>query len=163
MKKMLAAVATLLLVGSFAFAEATLKADDLESSDAVTENVEVNGFTITASKEKEIRVKDSKKVAPDGKSFAKRIDLRGKPSNGTRVISFSAKAGETVTVYCNSGSKTDKRNILVQTAKKKTIKSITGDIYTGEVSVGEVKIPEDGEYRVCSENGGVYIYGIFIK
>lgn len=163
MKKILAAVSALLLVGACAFAEGTLSANDLEPSDSITDAIELNGFTIGASAEKEVRVKASTKVAPDGKSFTKRLDLRGKPSGNARVITFSAKAGETVVVYGNSGSKTDTRNILVQTAKKKTILSIPAKIYTGDVSMGEVKIPEDGIYRVCSENGGVYIYAVIVK
>ena len=163
MKKILAAVSTLLLVGALAFAEANLNTSELEASEAVTEAISHNGFTINASKEKDIRIKNVNKVAPDGKSFSKCIDLRGKQSNGARTIKFSAKKGETVTVYGNSGSKTDDRKILVQTAKKKTIKSIPVKIYTGEISMGEVTIPEDGDYQVCSEDKGVYVYGIIVK
>ena len=163
MKKILAAVSTLLLIGAFAFAEGSLIASDLEASESVTEAVSLNGFTLNASKEKDVRIKSTSKVAPDGKSFTKCIDLRGKQSNGARTIKFSAKKGETVTVYGNSGSKTDVRKILVQTAKKQTIKAIPVKIYTGEISMGEVTIPADGDYQVCSEDKGVYVYGIVVK
>jgi len=163
MKKILAVVSTLLLVGTFAFAEASIKADDFAQSESITENVTVKGFTLKASDENDVRVKSSKKVAPDGASFNQRIELRGKFKGGVRCISFTAKKGEKVTVYGNSGSKTDKRTIAIQTAKGKSIKEFPGDVYTAAVSVGEATIPEDGEYRVCSTSGGVYIYGITIK
>ncbi|MBQ7158266.1 MAG: hypothetical protein IJS09_02415 [Treponema sp.] len=163
MKKILAAVSTFLLIGAIAFAEGSFLANDLETSESVTEAIALNGFTVNASKDKDVRVKNTSKVAPDGKSFKKCLDLRGKQSNGARTIKFSAKKGETVTVYGNSGSKTDDRTILVQTAKKKTILKVPVKIYTGEISMGEVKIPEDGDYQVCSEDKGVYVYGIIVK
>lgn len=163
MKKILAAVSALLLVGAFAFAEASMKADDFEQNESIIEKVEANGFALIASKENDMRVKSSKKVAPDGASFLQRIETRGKMKGGTRMITFTAKKGEKITVYGNSGSKTDTRDILIQTAKGKTIKSFTGKIYTAEISIGEVEAPEDGEYRVCSQSGNVYIYGITVK
>lgn len=163
MKKIFVAVTALLAAGALAFAEGTFMANDLNPSDSVTEKIELNGFTVTASKEKEVRVTAKKKTAPDGTSFTRLLDLHGKPSAGARTITFSAKAGETVVVYGNSASKTDKRNALVQTDKKKTIKSIQLNPQAGDVSMGEVKIPEDGTYWVCADNGGIYIYAIIVK
>lgn len=163
MKKICVAVTALLAAGALAFAEGSFTANDLDPSDSVTEKIELNGFTINASKEKEIRVTAKKKTAPDGTSFTRLVDLRGKPSSGARTITFSAKAGETVVVYGNSASKTDKRNALVQTDKKKTVKSIKLEPQSGDVSMGEAKITEDGTYQVVAENGGIYIYGIIVK
>ncbi|MDE5798540.1 MAG: hypothetical protein K2H73_05915 [Treponemataceae bacterium] len=164
MKKICVAVTALLAAGVLAFAEGTFMADDLNPSDSVTEKIELNGFTINASKEKEVRIMAKKKTAPDGTRFTRLVDLRGAPASEARTITFSAKAGETVVVYGNSGSKEDKRTALVQNADTKTtITSISLNPQAGKVSMGEVKIPEDGNYQVCSEKGGIYIYGIIVK
>ena len=159
MKKILAAVFAVCMLGAFSFAEGYISANDLQPTESLTEDLEADdGFALHATAEKEMRIKKASKKAGD-EVFTQRIELRGTGKTGYRSISFPAKKGETITVWGNSGSKTDSRAIVISDGKK-AIKEISVKPYTGDVSVDSVKAPADGTYYVFAKKDGSYVYQI---
>ena len=165
MKKILAA-ATVLLVTALAFAKGSFSANDLRPSDKITDSFVVNGFTVGAILEKEVRVMKidvGTKTAPDGTVFTQYLDLRGGPIAQGRTISFSANAGDTVIIYGHSSSRKDARQILVRDSEKETVGTIGVNNQESAISIGEVRIPANGTYTICSAGAGVYIYAVIVK
>jgi len=167
MKKMMtkiAAAAAVFMMSAFAFAEGYICANDLEPGEVTEVKNEEDGFVLNATAEKNITVeKKPLHKTKDGEDFTVAIKLNGSGKKDFRSISFPAKAGETVTVWGNSGSKTEVRPLLVVNEAGEIIKELPMDVdgQAGTIaSEGSFKVPADGVYTVYSKKSGINIYQI---
>ncbi len=162
MKKIIALFTAALLFGASVFAEGYINANDLTLGDITEDRAEEDGFVIHASAERFVVIDKADGQKYGDEVFTQRINLKGKAVGAYRTVSFPAKAGEKITVYCLSSSKTDARVVVVKNSAGETLKEITAAAANPTVSVGEVVVSADGEYTVCGTNGGVYIYQITV-
>ena len=106
MKKILTAIAVTLLFGASVFAEGYISANDLELGTVDSPRKEEDGFVLNATNaEKQFLVIEDKSKDPvtcDGEKIINRINFKGGGKKDYRSISFPAKAGETVKIYCAS-------------------------------------------------------------
>ncbi len=162
MKKFLALFSAALLFGASAFAEGYINANDLTLGEITEDKTEEDGFVIHASAERMVVIDKADGQKYEDEVFTQRINLKGKIVGKARCVSFPAKAGEKITVYCLSSSKTDARVVVVRNEAGETLKEISAAAANPVVSVGEIVAPADGEYTVGGTNGGVYIYQITV-
>lgn len=168
MKKIIAALTAFAAAMAInVFAEKYVSANDLELG-TLTENKTLeDDFTIMATAEKNVEVTTQSADCPNsiatGEVFTQRIKLGGAGSSEYRNISFPAKAGQKVTVYCKSSSKTDSRTVNVCSADGAVVGTVEAAAYTGDISSGVVAIPADGNYYATSSKSTIYIYEIVIE
>ncbi len=145
-------------------AEAFLSANDL-APEKITTNKTIDGVTIKATADKAVNVEgiDQVRTTADGDVFNSRIKLNGSGSKDLRCLSFPAKKGETLTVYCNSSSKTDARTLVVANADGTSIASLTAEPDSGVAAVASCTIPADGTYVVYSKASGINLYQIILE
>jgi pectate disaccharide-lyase len=147
------------------FAKDILDANTLKAEQVTSQN-KAGSFTIigTADKGVTVEVMDKTRKAKDGSVFKSRIKLNGAGDANSRSISFSVKAKAKVTVYLNSGSKTEERTLLVSDKSG----NIAGEIAApaeddANSGVGIVEITAAGEYFIYSKKSGINIYKIVIE
>ncbi|MDD5790763.1 MAG: PPC domain-containing protein [Spirochaetia bacterium] len=164
MKKLVGIISACLMLCTAAFAEGYFSAEDMEKG-TITEDVAVeDGFVLHATSEKYMNIaKKPMHKASNGEEFSMALQLQGSGKSEYRSVSFPAKAGETITVWGNSTSKSDMRPIVVAGPDGKVIKELPMDI-DGEAgtpaSDGSVKAPVDGTYTIYSKKSGINIYKI---
>lgn len=168
MKKIIAAltaIAAAMTLG--AFAEKYVSANDLELGTLTADKALEDDFTIKATEEKSVEISKQSSDCPNtiatGEVFTQRIKIGGAGKPDFRNISFPAKAGQKVTVYCKSSSKTDDRVALVCSEDGTQVGSVVAASYPGEISSGVVQISADGNYYVTSKNSTIYIYEIVVE
>ena len=164
MKKLVTFLSACLMLGTFAFAEGYFSAEDLEKGTITADTAVEDGFVLHANEEKYMNIaKKPMHKAPNGDEFNMALQLQGAGKLEYRSVSFPAKAGEIITVWGNSTSKTDMRPLVVVGPDGKTVKELPMDI-DGEAgtpaSDGSVKAPVDGTYTVYSKKSGINIYKI---
>lgn len=169
MKKIIATLTAMFAafaMGTFAFAETYINANDLESQTLTADLPCEDGFVIHATPEKNIEVGKQSSDCPNevnGEVFTKRIKIGGKGSVDFRSISFDAKAGQKITVYSKSSSKTDARIVLLLDATGAEVARGEAAAYPAEISVGEFTAPADGTYYITSKSSTIYVYSIIVK
>ena len=92
--------------------------------------------------------------------------MNGTGKTNLYCIGFSAKKGQTVTVYLNSSSKTDERVLNLYTpASKDALLAIAAPPATEDntTGMGTFTIPYDGDFLIGSANKGIYVYAIVIE
>lgn len=165
MKKCMAVFAGFLFFMGVAFAEGYVNANDLDAG-SFTGKVELeDGFALYGSAEKPITV-DNTEVppAPDGEVFTKRINTKGGGSPSFRSVSFPVKAGEKVTVYGFSGSKTDTRTLIIANENGEQVATMDVPAYTtGKIAINSYKAAASGTLYAYSKSGGIYIYCIKVE
>ncbi|WP_191013423.1 PPC domain-containing protein [Treponema zioleckii] len=169
MKKIIATLTAMFAafaMGTFAFAETYINANDLESQ-TLTSNLECeDGFVILATPEKNMEISKQSSDCPNevnGEVFTKRIKIGGAGKVDYRSISFNVKAGQKITVYSKSTSKTDARLVALLAADGSEVGTSEAGIYGDKISVGEFTAPADGTYYVTSKKSGIYVYSIIVK
>ncbi len=169
MKKIIATFTAMLAafaMGTFAFAESYINANDLENQ-TLTANLECeDGFVIHATPEKNIEVSGQSSDCPNevnGEVFTKRIKIGGSGNINYRSISFNAKAGQKITVYSKSSSKTDARLVVLLDATGAEVATSEAGIYPSNISVGEFTAPADGTYFITSKKSTIYVYSIIVQ
>ena len=82
-----------------------------------------------------------------------------------RIITFPAKAGETIRIFCNNSGAGSRPLHLVNVDTKEEIKTIAAGSYKddGPVHIDSTKVAANGTYGVFSTSGGMYIYKIEIN
>ncbi len=160
----IAAGAAVLMMGTFAFGEGYINANDLEKGEIVAESKQEDGFVILGTADKNVTVDTCPThTADDGEVFTQRIKLNGGGAADFRNISFPVKAGETVTVYGNSGSKTDARVLIVMgAAGEVTELSMDPDPTGAKPTIATFKAAADDTYTVYSKKSGLNVYQIKI-
>lgn len=163
MKKLVTLLAACLALSSFAFAEGYFSAEDLDKGTIAEDKTLEDGFVLHANSEKYMTI--SKKPlhqAPNGEEFTMALQLQGGGKLTERSVSFPAKKGETITIWGNSTSKTDMRQIVVLGPDGKTVKELPmgTDEEGAKASEESVKAPADGTYTVYSKKSGINIYKI---
>lgn len=164
MKKLVTFIAACLMLGTFAFAEGYICANDLEPGEITADKEEEDGFVLHATAEKNLTI-ENKPVhkSPAGEDYTVAIKLNGSGKPAFRSISFPAKKGETIVIHGNSGSKTEARPLVLIGPDGKTVKELPMNVdgQAGTVaSEGKVKAPADGTYTVFSKKSGINIYYI---
>lgn len=164
MKKVLF-FAALSLFSASIFAEGYVSANDLDEGTVQGKMALDDGFAILASAEKAVVI-DKAGDSPipknaDGESFNRRINLKGAGNTATRCVSFPVKAGETITVDCQTSSKTDSRTLVIVDSDGNNVLSVSAA--PGEVKRGSAKASKAGTYYAYSSKGGMYIYQIDVK
>ncbi len=141
-----------------------LSANDLEVGVLTAVTPAEDGFSLNASEEKTLEVQDITKdpVTVGDDTFTKRITTKGSGKADLRNISFPAKEGDSIIVYCGSSSKSDARPLhVVDFESGEEIGTITmGANGSKDITVDEVKVSKDGTYCVYSTSGAGYIYQI---
>jgi len=166
MKKLMAVIAATFMMGAAVFAEAYISANDLEPQVITSEVKCEDGFTLIATPEKGMEVSKQSSDCPNSvgdETFTKRIKIGGSGKVEYRSISFPAKAGQTVTVYSKSSSKTESRLVALLDAEGKTVATSEAGAYPSEISVGTFKIEADGTYYITSKKSTIYVYEIIVK
>ncbi len=167
MKKIIAtltAIAAAMTLG--AFAEKYVSANDLELGTVAEDKALEDDFVIKATAEKIVEITKQSSDCPNSvgdETFTQRIKIGGKGDVTCRSIQFPAKAGQKVTVYAKSSSKTDNRIVAVLAEDGTQVGTAEAAAYAGEISVGSVTLPADGNYFVTSGKSGIYIYEIIVE
>ena len=164
MKKLVGIISACLMLCTAAFAEGYFSAEDMEKGTITEDKAVEDGFVLHATSEKYMNIaKKPMHKASNGEEFSMALQLQGSGNATFRSVSFPAKAGETITVWGNSTSKSDMRPIVVAGPDGKVIKELPMDI-DGEAgtpaSDGSVKAPVDGTYTIYSKKSGINIYKI---
>ncbi|WP_022872776.1 right-handed parallel beta-helix repeat-containing protein [Nesterenkonia alba] len=162
----LVAAASLLLISTAPAAGDTagaLRADDLPLGDH-TEDLTAGDFTIRASDTAEVTVSEHSRSSETGETFTQRLQLNGAGDAEGRSVQFDAEAGETVTVYAQSGGGDADRALGLYDAEwteLDTVPAYRGN--AGEILPAErFTIEEDGTYWIASPDSGVNIYAMEI-
>lgn len=166
MKKILAAIAATLMLGTFAFAEGYISANDLEKGQITGEKQEEDGFVLIASVEKPMEVKTNDPNSVGDETFTQAISTKGSGNakKRERVITFPVKAGETIKILAhNSGSGSRPLHLVNMDTFEELKAFAVTSMKEGPVYVDSVKAPVDGTYGVYSTSGGMYIYKIEIS
>lgn len=165
MKKIIAALTAIAAAMTMSvFAERYVSADDLELATLTEDKALEDGFTIKATPEKNVEIKQSERKAGDD-IFTQAIKLGGGGAD-FRSITFSAEAGQKVTVYGLSSSKTDSRTANVCSEDGTVIGSVSVNADSGvggQISTGTVSVPANGNYYVTSAKSTIYIYQVVIE
>jgi len=145
-----------------------LNANDLDKGTIKDTFVdEVSGFTLNATEEKVMEVKDCDQRQIGSDLFTKAISTKGSGKyvageTNYRTISFPAKAGDSIIVYAASSSKTDSRPLhVVNMESGEEIGTVEMMADNGkDVTVEEVVAKADGNYCVYATSGTGYIFQI---
>lgn len=144
------------------FASVTVKADDTKTINAsdlsngtITENKEINGFTLT----KDVTIDDNAKTLESGTPVTKRIKFSGAGSISSKSIIIKATEATKITTYAvSSGDATRYLGLfkddgtLVSQQEVKAAGSI--------IPAQEFEIEEAGTYYFASVSAGINIYYI---
>lgn len=165
MKKLVTLLsACMMMLGTFAFAEGYFNAEDMERGTITAETQCEDGFVLHANEEKYISIsKKPMHKASNGDEFNMALQLQGAGKPDYRSVSFPAKAGETITVWGNSTSKTEMRQLVLIGPDGKTVKEFPMDVDAEAgtpASEGSVKAPATGTYVLYSKKSGINIYKI---
>ncbi len=167
MKKLVTFIAACMMLGTFAFAEGYINANDLEAGEITESAPQEDGFVLNANAEKNITIeKKPLHKSPQGEDYTVAIKLNGSGKPDYRSISFPAKKGETITIHGNSGSKTEVRPLVVVDSTGKPLKELPMGVdgQAGTIaSEGKFKAPADDTYTVYSKKSGINIYFIEVK
>lgn len=168
MKKLisiLAAIAAAMTIN--VFAEKYVSANDLELGTLTSNKALEDDFTIKATEEKPVEISKQSADAPNsiatGEVFTQRIKIGGAGNADYRNVSFPAKAGQKVTVYSKSGSKTEDRVVALCSEDGTELGTTVAPAYPGEIAAGVFSISADGNYYLTSKKSTVYIYEIVIE
>lgn len=159
MKKTIALLFVLCAVLAPVMADAFISANDLDPA-KLSAAAEYDGVYVYATADKGVTIEtiDETREAEDGEVFNARIKLNGSGKASYRSIGFNAAAGETLTVYLNSSSKSDARSLIVAKADGTTVATLTATPDTGTAGMASVKLPSAGDYLVYSKSGGINVY-----
>ncbi|MFA6689728.1 MAG: hypothetical protein WCR05_10930 [Sphaerochaetaceae bacterium] len=164
MKKLICAVLLGLGVIVPVLAGGFVSANDL-SAEKLVSNKDIDGFVFKATGEKGITIEtiDEVREAEDGEIFNARVKLNGSGNTSYRSVQFSAKKGETLTVYLNSSSKSDARVLIVAKADGTVVQSLTAPPDTGEAGIANCVLPDNGTYSIYSKSSGINLYQIIVE
>jgi hypothetical protein len=165
MKKTIACALLSLCVILPVFSAASFNANDLDPA-ALTASKTFDAFTIKANEKKGVTIEaiDLAREAKDGEVFNVRIKLNGSGKPDYRAIAFTAKKGEKATIYLNSSSKTDARELALAKADGTVVATIAAPLDNEkDAGMGTYTFSEDGTYCVYSKGSGINIYAITIK
>ncbi|MCI2045091.1 MAG: hypothetical protein LKJ89_01415 [Sphaerochaeta sp.] len=165
MKHVVLCLLLAVLCVSPAFSEAYLSANDLDPA-SLPSSKTFDDVTIIATADKGVTIEriDQVREAADGEVFNLRIKLNGSGKPTYRCVSVPAKAGETLTVYLNSSSKTDARILAVTTADGTEVGTITAPADDGaHAGIGTFTIPKDGAYLLFSKGSGINLYAVVVE
>ncbi len=141
-----------------------MSANDLDAGTLTEVTAAEDGFSLNATEDKTLEIQDIAKnpVTVGDDTFTKRISTKGSGKAEFRNISFPAKAGDSIIVYCGSSSKSDPRPLhVVNVDSGEEVGTITmAADGSKNVTVDEVIAPKDGTYCVFSTSGTGYIYQI---
>lgn len=140
-----------------------INANDLEKGTISATFVdEASGFTLNATEEKVMEVKQCDARTIGDELFTQTISTKGSGKVDFRNISFPAKAGDSIIVYTTSSSKSDSRPLhVVNVGTGEEIGTIDMMPDNGkDMTVEEVVVKEDGTYCVYATSGTGYIYQI---
>ncbi len=166
MKKCIVFAAGFLFLSGLLTAAGYVNANDLEKGTFTIEVKLEDNFALHGTAEKAIIVDaaDEGKTAPDGEVFTQRINTKGSGNMAQRSVSFPVKAGEKVTIYGHSSSKTDTRTMLIVDSDGQTVFSMdVGPYATADVAIGSFNAPADGTLYAWSKSSGIYIYCIKVE
>jgi hypothetical protein len=161
----IALVFGLSLCGASVFAKDLLEAGTLKAG-SITSETKAGKFTILATSDKGVNVDavSPEKKAKDGSVFKTRIKLNGAGDATMRSVSFSVAKKSKITVYLNSGSKTEERTLLIANKSGDIAGEITAPAdEDGVAGVGTAEISAKGDYFVYSKKSGINIYKIVIE
>lgn len=147
------------------FAERYVSANDLDLGVLTEDKALEDGFTIKATTEKSVEITKQGSDQPNkvgDEVFTQRIKF-GSGNATCRNVSFSAKAGEKVTVYGKSSSNSDSRVIAICKDDGTEVGTVSVAPAGSDISSGTVSIPEAGNYYVTSKKNTIYIYEIIIE
>ncbi|MGI5058834.1 hypothetical protein [Treponema pectinovorum] len=166
-KSVILLLSCMMMLGTFAFAEGYFSAEDMEKGTITAETKCEDGFVLHANEEKYMNIaKKPMHKAKNGDEFNMALQLQGAGKPDYRCVSFPAKAGETITVWGNSTSKTEMRQLVVVGPDGKIIKELPMDVdaEAGTIaSESSVKAPADGTYILYSKKSGINIYKISVS
>jgi hypothetical protein len=153
------------VAGGWVSAEATLNANDLPAG-PVTAPVASDPFTLVAKADKAVTIEalDVARTAADGEVFNARIKLNGGGSADFRAVKVVVTAASKLTVYTNSGSKTEGRILKVVDETGATVAELAAPV-DDNANAGklEASLPKAGTYFLYSGSGGINLYQVRIK
>ncbi|MDY4611186.1 MAG: hypothetical protein SPD11_11305 [Sphaerochaetaceae bacterium] len=164
MKKFMCALLIGLSLAVPVFAGGFLSANDL-AADKLATSKTFDGFTVKATADKGVTIEtvDEVREAEDGEIFNVRIKLNGSGKADYRSVQFDGKQGETLTVYLNSGSKTDARVLIVAKADGSVVSNLTAPPDSGVAGIASCKLPTTGTYVMYSKSSGINLYQIIVE
>lgn len=121
-------------------------------------NFSHDGLTVHATASKPVyfeNAEEYRKTFADGNTYTKRLSLGGSGSTEYRSVSFTANAGDKITIYNTSASESDVRYLAISNGSD-VVYSESNDmlVYT---------FTESGTYYVYSTNSGIRIYALVIE
>ena len=154
-------------VGRAYFEPARHRSQDLGTVDSPRK--EEDGFVLNATNaEKQFLVIEDKSKDPvtcDGEKIINRINFKGGGKKDYRSISFPAKAGETVKIYCASAKKDAERPVKMINADGVEVKEFSApkDDKSKPITPLTFKVPATSTYTLYAVGGGWYLYQIKIE
>ena len=163
MKKLALIIVVAAICSSAAFCTAFLSANDMEPAKLASE-LKLEDTIIKATSDKGVTIEATEaREASDGEIFNLRIKLNGTGNATYRSIGFHALAGETLTVYLNSSSKTDSRILVLAKADGTQVTTLVADPDTGKSGLQAFVIADEGDYFVYSKSSGINIYQLIVE
>lgn len=117
-----------------------------------------DGLTVYATASKPVNFENAeeyRKTFDDGNTYTKRLSLGGGGNTEYRSVSFSANAGDKVTIYNTSASESDVRYLAISNGRD--------EVYRESNDMLVYTFTEDGTYYVYSTSKGIRIYAISIE
>ena len=136
--------------------EHILNASEMELG-AITSNVSVGRYTVTATDAKPVEVDENNKTG-GGMSFTQRLKLGGAGNANERSVAFTTGDEATLTAYVLSSSGTDDRAIALYAADGTEIARAPAYAGPSDIPAAMLIVPEAGDYYVASPSSGVNIY-----
>lgn len=164
MKKIMCALLIGLCLAVPVFAGGFLSANDLKAENLAASKT-FDSFIVKATADKGVTIEtvDEVREAEDGEIFNARIKLNGSGKADYRSVQFNGKQGETLTVYLNSGSKTDARVLIVAKADGSIVSNLTAPPDTGAAGIASCVLPANGTYVMYSKSSGINLYQIIVE
>lgn len=166
MSKALIALFIMFAAVAFVSAEDYLSANDLQKETVMDVKVIDDIFSIYANGEKAVNIDTgcATHTAEDGEVFNSRIKLNGSGNVAARSIHFVTKGPATITVYLNSGSKTEARTLIcANAADGAAVTNVVAPVDSEKAGVQSFAVPVAGEYALYSKKSGINVYQIIIE
>lgn len=165
MKKIICAILLCTLVLGGISAGSFISANDLKPAKLTARTEFEDDIAILATNEKGVTIENlsESRTAPDEEVFNARIKLGGSGNSSYRAIAFEAEKGDRLTIYLNSSSKTDARNLVLARADGTPVTTFIAPADDGKAGMVSTRIASDGDYLVYSAASGINIYALICE
>lgn len=132
--------------------------DNWSEDGQYTDTFTNDGLTVYATSSKPVSFENAeeyRKTFADGNTYTKRLSLGGSGNTKYRSVSFTANAGDKITIYNTSASEASVRYLAISNG--------SDEVYSESNDMLVYTFTESGTYYVYSTNSGIRIYALVIE